>query len=277
MTESFRLEKDGPVTTLTLSRPEKRNSMDAAFWEDFPDAVDEVSHGGGCRVLVIQSEGPHFSSGIDLGMFQDIGEEDLGAAKALGTYRHVQRMQRTFTALEKAPMPVIAAIQGACLGAGVDLVTACCIRLCTEDAYFSIYESVMGLTADVGTFPRVLNLLPEGIVKELSYTGRKMYADEALRLGFVNRALESHEACNDAAQALAAEIASRAPMAIHGTKDIIQWSRDHSTDDALDRIALWNASNLQPSELMAAMVAKQTGQPGQFAEVPKFRKVDGRD
>lgn len=277
MTESFRLDHNGPVSTLTLSRPEKRNAMDAAFWEDFPDAVDEVSAAGTCRALVIASEGPHFSSGIDLGMFQNITDDDLGAAKGMGAYRHIKRMQRTFTSLEKAPMPVIAAVQGGCIGAGVDLVTACCIRLCTEETYFSVYETVMGLTADVGTFPRILNLLPEGIVKELSYTGRKMLADEAMRLGFVNRVLKSHDECNQAAQDMAAEIAKLAPMAVHGTKEIVNWSRDHTTDEALDRIALWNGSNLQPSELMAAMVAKQTKEPGQYASLPKLRKVDGRD
>ncbi|NNU15530.1 enoyl-CoA hydratase [Parvularcula sp. ZS-1/3] len=277
MTDSFRLERDGHVATLTLSRPEKRNAMDAAFWEDFPDAVDALSEEGSCRALVIASEGPHFSSGIDLGMFQNVQDDELGAAKGMDSYRFIKRMQRTFTSLEQARMPVIAAVQGGCIGAGVDLVTACCIRFCTEDTYFSVYEAVMGLTADVGTFPRILNLLPEGIVRELSYTGRKMMADEALRLGFVNRVLPDHDAVNQAAQELAAEIATRAPMAVHGTKEIITYSRDHTTDEALDRIALWNGSNLQPSELMAAMVAKQTGQPGQFANLPPRRKVDGRD
>ncbi|MEM9810943.1 MAG: enoyl-CoA hydratase-related protein, partial [Pseudomonadota bacterium] len=110
-----------------------------------------------------------------------------------------------------------------------------------------------------------------------SYTGRKFKPDEALRLGFVNRVLPDHEAANSAAQEMAQEIAAKAPMAIHGIKEIIKFSRDHSTEDALDRIALWNASNLQPSELMAAMGAKQTGEPGQFTALPQRRKVDNRD
>lgn len=277
MTQAFRLDHDGPVATLTLSNPEKRNAMGAAFWEDLPDAVEALSASGECRALVIASEGPVFSSGIDLGMFSTVQKEDLGAAKGLDFYRMVHRMQRAFTALEDARMPVIAAIQGGCIGGGVDLATACDIRLCTEDAFFTIFEISIGMTADVGTFPRVMNHLPEGIVRELAYTGRRMMSAEALRLGFVNRVLPDHEACVSAAKELAAEIASKAPMAVHGCKDIITYARDHTTAETLDRIALWNASMLQPSELMAAMAAKQTGQPGQFAPLPPLRKVDGRD
>jgi len=273
MTDAFRLTHDGPVSTLTLCNPEKRNAMSLPFWTDLPDAVDELSNSGTCRALVIQSEGPHFSSGIDLGMLAGVRPQDLGAAEGLYTYRAILELQRAFTALEKARMPVIAAIQGGCIGGAVDLVTACDIRLCTTDAYFTIYEVNMGMTADVGTFPRILNLLPEGIVRELSYTGRRMLAEEALRLGFVNRTLEGHEACNGAAQELAHEIASKAPMAVHGAKEIITYCRDHTTDEGLDRIALWNASNLQSSELMAAMAAKQTGQPGQFAKLPEMKKA----
>lgn len=273
MTDSFRLTHDGPVSTLTLSNPDRRNAMSAPFWEDLPDAVTELSASGHCRALVIEAEGPHFSSGIDLQMLAATRQQDLGAAEGLYTYDLIKRMQRTFSSLEAARMPVIAAIQGGCIGGAVDLVTACDIRVCTEDTYFTVYEVNMGMTADVGTFPRILNLLPEGIVRELSYTGRKMHADEALRLGFVNRVLADHESANTAAQALAHEIATKAPLAVHGAKAIINYARDHTTEETLDRIALWNASNLQPSEVMAAMTAKQTGEHGSFAPLPKQKKI----
>jgi enoyl-CoA hydratase len=273
MTQTFCVLHDGPVATLTLSNPEKRNAMSAAFWEDFPDAIDELSASGDCRALVIDAEGPVFSSGIDLSMFQAVKKPDLGAAEGMDAYHLILRMQRTFTALEKARMPVIAAIQGPCIGGGVDLATACCIRLASREAYFSVYEINIGMTADVGTFPRLLNHLPEGIVRELSYTGRKMHAEEAMQRGLVNQVYDDAEAVRTAAQELAAEIATKAPMAVYGTKDIITYARDHRTEESLDRIALWNASNLQASELMAA---KQTGQPGQFASLPPKRRVDGK-
>ena len=273
MTESFRIAHDGPVATLTLSNPEKRNAMVAAFWEDFPDTIEEISASGTCRALVIQSEGPHFSSGIDVSMLAGVKPDNLGAAEGVFTYELILRMQRAFSAIEAARMPVIAAIQGGCIGGGVDLVTACDIRLCTADAYFTVYEINMGMTADVGTFPRLLNHLPEGLVRELSYTGRKMHAEEAHRLGFVNRVHESHEACNAAAQALAREIAEKAPLAVYGAKAIITYARDHKTDETLDRIALWNASNLQPTEVMAAMTARQTREPGRFASLPPRGKL----
>lgn len=276
MTQAFRLSHDGPVTTLTLSNPERRNAMGASFWEDLPGAVEELSANGTCRALVIDSEGPHFTSGIDLSMFSALQPEGLGAAKNLDFYAMVLRMQRAFSSLEDARMPVIAAVQGGCIGGGVDMVTACDIRLCTEDAFFKVEEVNIGMTADVGTFPRLLNHLPEGLVRELSYTGRKMLADEALRLGFVNRVLTSHEDCRAAAQEMAQEIASKAPMAVHGAKQMITYSRDHTTAEALDRIALWNSANLQPSELMAAMASRQTGRPGEFASLPPKRTIDGR-
>ncbi len=276
MTQAFRITHDGPVATLTLSNPEKRNSMDAHFWEDFPAAVRELDKSGDTRVLVIASEGPHFSAGIDLSVLAG-SKPDVGAASGLDFYHSVKRMQQTFSCLEDARMPVIAAVQGGCFGAGVDLVTACDMRVCAEDAFFTIYEVVVGMTADVGTFPRILNLLPEGIVRELSYTGRKFKADEALRLGFVNRVGADAQATLSAAYELAHDIAAKAPLAVAGCKDIINYSRDHKTDEALDRIAIWNASMLQSSEVMAAMTAKQTGEPGEFTKLPRFRSIDGRD
>ena len=269
----FTVEHDGPVATITLSRPEKRNAMSAAFWEQLPDAVEAVDRSGDTRAIVLASTGPHFTAGIDLSAFTGVMGQEHGAAQGLDFLQVVRRMQRTFTALEEARVPVIAAIQGGCIGGGVDMATACDVRLCTEDAYFTIYEVEIGMTADVGTFPRILNLLPEGIVRELAYTGRKMGAEEAARYGLVNRVLPDHATCVAAAQEMAREIASKAPLAVHGCKRAITYGRDHTTQEALDWIGLWNASMLRQSELMAAMAAKRSGEPGQFAKLPPLRKV----
>ena len=271
MSTPFRLTHDGPVSTLTLSNPEKRNALVREVWEDLPKAIDELSDSGTCRALVIDSEGPHFTAGIDLTMLAGAAPDNLGAAEGLHVYHMVLFLQEAFSCLERARMPVIASIQGGCIGAGVDLITACDIRLCTADAYFTIYEINMGMTADVGTFPRILNHLPEGIVRELAYTGRRMTPEEALRWGLVNSIHDSQEACNKAAQDMAQEIATKAPMAVHGSKEIITYCRDHTTAEGLDRIALWNAANLKSSELMQAMQAKTTGQPGSFASLPEIK------
>jgi enoyl-CoA hydratase len=272
MTRAFTVAYDGPVATVTLSNPEKRNALSAPFWEEFPDAIEEIDRSGETRCIVLGSEGPHFTAGLDLSAFGSVVSE-VGAAAGLDFLNVVSRMQRAFNALEDARVPVIAAIQGGCIGGGVDMVTACDVRLCARDAYFTIYEVVIGMTADVGTFPRILNHLPEGVVRELAYTGRRMGAEEAHARGLVNAVHEDHAAVRAAAQEMAREIATRAPMAVHGCKRAITYARDHTTKEALDWVGLWNASMLKQSELMEAMRAKQTGEPGDFAKLPRLRKV----
>ncbi|RFB05954.1 enoyl-CoA hydratase-related protein [Parvularcula marina] len=276
MTQQFTIETDGPVATLTLDRAEKRNALALPFWEDFPAAIEELDKSGDIRAIVIAANGPLFCAGIDLSAFAGVAGDrsKLGAAAPLDFIEKVGRMQRTFTVLEEARVPVIAAIHGKCLGAGVDMITACDIRLATKDAAFSVYEIHIGMTADVGTFPRLLNHLPEGLVRELAYTGREMGAEEALRYGLVNHVHETHEDVISAAQDMARDIATKAPMAVHGCKRAITYSRDHKTKEALDYIGLWNASMLNPSELMTAAAAKQSGQPGQFAKLPQKTRLD---
>lgn len=263
---------DGAVATVTLDRPEKRNALALSFWDEFPAEIERLDAGGDVRAIVVAGEGPAFCAGIDLAVLADAAAgEDLGAAAPADFMQRVALMQRTFSVLEDARIPVIAAVHGKCYGAGVDLVTACDIRLASEDAAFSVYEINVGMTADVGTFPRLCHLLPEGIVRELSYTGREMRAEEAQHFGFVNRVLPDAASVRTAAQELAAEIATKAPLAIFGCKRAITYARDHTTRDSLERIGIWNASMLQKSEVMAAMAAKQTGTAGAFAQLPVAR------
>ncbi len=278
--QCFDISSDNGVAHIKLSRPEKRNSMILEFWDELPEAVDEIDKSGDARVIVLSSTGPHFTAGLDLASFAQVttnadvaNETHREATKGLGFYHKVKRMQDCFTALERTRAPVIAAIQGGCIGGGVDMVTACDMRYCTSDAYFTIYEIMIGMTADVGTFPRILNLLPEGIVRELAYTGRKMSADEAKSYGLVNHVYDGHEAMLDGVMATARAIADKAPMAIYGLKNIVTYARDHTTADTLDYIGLWNASMLQQSEVMEAMGAKQSNKPGNFAPLPRLKKI----
>ena len=275
--ECFSVSIADGVAHIRLLRPEKRNAMSPSFWTDLPAIVDNIDAHSRARAIVISSTGPIFSAGIDVSMFGTIGGSGDKNQPTYGMefYDKVLRLQESFTALERCRVPVIAAIQGGCIGGAVDLVTACDIRVATEDAYVTIYEINVGMTADVGTFPRILNHLPEGIVRELAYTGRRMGAEEAVRLGLFNSAHPDHEACVEAALEMAREIASKPPLAVAGCKRIITYSRDHSTADALDNIAVWNMSMLIPAEMMEAMASKAQKRPGEYADLPRTAASEG--
>jgi len=180
-------------------------------------------------------------------------------------------MQDSFNALENCRLPILAAIQGGCIGGGVDLITACDMRYATADAFLTIYETKIGMTADVGTFPRIVKLMPEGVVRELAYTGRRMPAAEAQQLGLVNRVYDDHQALLAGVMEIAHEIAANAPLAVHGCKRAIQYARDHSTQEGLEWIGMWNASMLQNDEILEAMSAAQEKRSGDFADLPIIR------
>jgi enoyl-CoA hydratase len=181
-------------------------------------------------------------------------------------------MQDSFSVLETCRLPVLAAIQGGCIGGGVDLVTACDMRYATRDAFVTIYETKIGMTADVGTFPRIVKLIPEGLVREMAYTGRRVSAEEARDMGLVNRVYDSQEDMLAGVMEIAREIAANAPLAVHGCKRAITYARDHSTQEGLEWIGMWNASMLQSDEIMEAMTARQESRPAEFVDLPSVRK-----
>jgi len=264
------------IAHVVLNRPEKRNSMNAAFWAELPRIVQDIDDGAKARVIVLSSTGPHFSAGLDLSSLSGGGEVDESVSeqhrrlqRGAAFYETALRTQRSFTALEDCRIPVLAAIQGGAIGGGVDLVVACDMRYATEDAYLTIFETNIALTADVGTFPRLCKLLPEGIVRELAYTGRRMSAHEAFERGLVNRVFPDHASMLAGVLEVAAEIATKAPLAVAGCKRMINYARDHNTADALDYIAIWNASMFQTEEIREALTANGEKRPGDFASLPK--------
>jgi enoyl-CoA hydratase len=274
------------IAHIVMSRPEKRNSMIPEFWDELPRIVQEIDDEARARVIVISSTGPHFSSGLDVTAFApDAGLGGLAGAEAARArrqagarfYQMVRHMQRTFTCLEECRLPVLAAIQGGAIGGGVDLVTACDMRYATEDAFLTIFEINIGMTADVGTFPRIVKLLPEGVVRELAYTGRRMPASEAQALGLVNRVYPGQQQMLDGVMEVAREIASKPPLAVYGCKRMINYARDHSTADGLDYIGIWNASMLQPEEMAEAMRANAEKRPGDFVDLPPARRRMSRE
>lgn len=277
--ECFEVSIADKIAHVVLNRPDKRNSMNPAFWKELPEIIKDIDHGSKARVIVLSSTGPHFTSGLDVSSFgaisNPVADDDKKTRKLqAGTafYDNVLHMQESFSCIEKCRVPVLAAIQGGCIGGGVDLVTACDIRYATEDAFLTIFETNIGMTADVGTFPRLVNLIPEGYVREMAYTGRRVSAQEARSMGLINQVFTDQEAMLEAVMAIARDIASKAPLAIYGCKRMINYARDHNTADSLDYIAIWNATHLQIEEIQEAMAANAEKRPGNFVELPKSRK-----
>jgi len=236
--ECFELKVEGGVAHLQLSRPERRNAMTAAFWKELPEIVHSLS----VNVLVLSSTGSHFCAGLDVSMF---GSGVLTTESVEGRKKFRQKLeelQASLNSLAEAPFPVIAAVQGGCIGGGVDMATACCLRYATRDAFFVIQEINLGMMADVGTFNRMPKQLPEAVVRELGYTGDRLSAERAERLGFVNGLFDTHEQLVAGALQVAKRIASKAPVAVAATKQMISYTRDHSVAESF---AYLNA--LQPA------------------------------
>ena len=275
----FDIEFLGHVAHIKLNRPEKRNAMNWDFWRDLPRIVGDIDTHARARCIVLSSTGPVFSAGLDLSLFgQDVFASSKTAKmneKELQTPQNFMSflsfLQDSISSLQKARIPVICAIQGGCIGGGVDLICSADIRLSTNDAFFSIRETKIGMVADVGTFPRIVKLLPEGIVKELAFTGRNFSAQEAKEYGFVNKLYESHDSLIEGALEIANEIASNSPAAVYGCKRVIDFSRDHTIDEGLEWINMWNASMLSQSELMEGFQSYKSKKEGNFAELPKLK------
>jgi enoyl-CoA hydratase len=269
VSEFFKLQIDGAVAHLAMNRPAKANGMTPAFWEEFPVLVRELDANPSIRALVISGEGKHFTGGMDLAAFAGIAEITK-AEPARGAYalrKLILKLQDSFTALEHARFPVIAAVHGACLGAGIDMISACDLRLASEDASFAIEEIHIGMTADVGTLQRMPKLVAPGIVKELAFTGRRFSAAEARAWGFVNSVHASREQTLGAAFELACEVAAKSPLAIAGIKQAVDYARDHPVRDSLEQMATWNAGMLRPEDLTSALNARMAKKQAVFADL----------
>jgi enoyl-CoA hydratase len=274
--QCFTLTRHDHVAHLVLNRPEAMNTMHPTFWRELDEALTQLHREGSARALVISSTGKHFSAGMALETFGgEIAMDDSTPEGRAAVYDLLTDMQSTFTKLETLRIPVIAAIQGGCIGGAVDMVTACCIRYATADAFFCIQEINIGMVADVGTLQRLPKLVPLGVVKELAYTGRRLTAQKALGYGLVNEVFDSHDAMVAAALQCAREIASKPPVAIWGTKQVIHYARDHSVDDSLKQMgwvqgAIW--SNAHVRESVTAMKEKRAANFPALPPVGSFRE-----
>jgi enoyl-CoA hydratase len=257
------------IATVRLNRPEKLNAMNLAMWHDIRRAFDHIDALPEVRVAVLEGEGRAFTSGIDLQMMMGLSgqiQNDCDGRMRESLRRVILDLQDALTSLERCRKPVLAAVHGACVGGGIDLITCADMRYCSSDAWFSIKEIDIGMTADVGTLQRLPKLIGEGMVRELAYTGRKFDAAEAKDMRLVNRVFESPEALRDGVRALAAEIAAKAPLAVRGVKEMITYARDHSVADGLNYNATWNAAMLMSADLQEAMMAGMAKRPPTFRD-----------
>jgi enoyl-CoA hydratase len=273
----FDVSLDGQVAHIKLNRPDAFNAMNRAFWNELPAIVRDIDDNARARAIVISSTGRHFSAGMDLQNFAGVGGDGAATAsdRAMAgeaSRRHLRSLQDAFSCLDEARMPVIAAIQGGCVGGGVDLTSACDIRYASADAFFCIQEINIGMTADAGTFPRLCRLIPQGWVRELAYTGRRLPAETAREIGLVNAVLPDHGAVVAHALAVAGEIASKSPLAVAGSKVMINYAREHDTAAALDYIGVWQAGMFAGSQMTESFQAKQEGRAPRFPDLLPVRR-----
>jgi enoyl-CoA hydratase len=263
--ETLTLAVQDHIATVRLNRPDKANAMNATMWQDIRLAFDWLDGQAEVRVAVLEGEGRHFTAGIDLAMMMGLAPQiqdpcDGRTREALR--RVILDMQDTLTSLERCRKPVLAAIHGACVGGGIDLICCADMRYCSADAYFSIKEIDIGMVADVGTLQRLPKLIgSQGLVRELAYTGRRVEAAEAREIGLVNRVFDSREALQAGVRELATTIAAKSPLSIRGTKEQLNYARDHSVADGLNYIATWNAAMLMSEDLSRAMMAGKGAAP----------------
>jgi enoyl-CoA hydratase len=263
----FDVEMKDKVAHVRLNRPNELNTMTREFWSELPEIINRISDEGRARAIVLSSTGRHFTAGMDISVFTGGGmgmsmqQGEAGSITEVGRQRAnvrlaVLHLQETFSCLEKARIPVLAAVQGGCIGGGIDMISACDMRYATADAFFCIQEINIAITADVGTLQRLPKIIPEGIARELAYTGDRMPAQRAREVGLVNEIFEDHDALLEGVTEIASRIAARSPLAIWGTKEMINYSRDHTVADSLNYVATWQTGMFQPADMLEAFKAK---------------------
>ncbi len=262
----FELSHDGAIAHLKLNRPERMNTMAPAFFPAVRDTVRALDAAGATRVLVISSTGKHFSAGMSLDVFAGEGLSlTTGTARQrLAFQESLRKLIDCFSALDEARFPVVCAIQGGCIGGALDLATACDIRLCSADAFFTVQETSIGMAADLGVLQRLPKIVPQGVAREMVYTGERLSAERALATGLVNAVLADAPTLLDHAMTLARSIASKSPLAIAGSKLALNHARDHSTASALEQMALLQSAIFDIDEMATAIAAWKEKRTAEF-------------
>jgi enoyl-CoA hydratase len=273
---SLEVSLDGPIAHVRLCRPNELNSMNRAFWTELPDALHRLDTAGTARVVVLSSTGKHFTAGMDLSVFAGTGmtpSDSREVGRTREALRHsVFALQESFNVIERIRMPVLAAIQGGCIGGGIDMISACDARYCTDDAFFCIQEINIGMVADLGTLQRLPKIIPSGMARELAYTGRRLPASRAKQIGLVNETFPDHAALLAGVLEVAREIAERSPLAVCGSKEMLNYARDHSVQDGLNHIATWQTGMFQSADMQECFAAKSEQRKPVFENLAALKK-----
>jgi enoyl-CoA hydratase len=254
----FIVHVEHKIAQVSFNRPEKSNALHMDAWIEMKEIFDTLSSTPEVRVIILFGEGKHFCSGIDLELlrsikqFKDIPSSEERAEKIKDL---ILTLQEAVTSIEKCSKPVIASVDNGCIGGGVDIISACDLRYCTKDAYFTIKEIDLGMVADLGTLQRLPKVISSGVVAEMAYTGRNVFGDEANTIGLVNECFESKEDLTKGVDKIAKTIARKSPLSIRGIKEVLRYSREHSVKDSLNHVADWNSIALQSNDLTEAISA----------------------
>jgi len=266
--DTLKLSLAAGVARIELHRPHKANAIDAAMWRELREAMQWLDATPPARVGILSAAGAHFSAGLDLAMLDQLKAQTADACDGRSremTRRNILDLQDTVSAIERCRKPVIAEIHAACVGGGIDIVTACDMRYCCEEAWFSVKEIDVGLVADVGTLQRLPRLVGEGMARELAYTARRFSGAEAAQMRLVNRCHTTRAELAAAVADIAAQLAAKSPLCLRGTKEMISYVRDRPVADGLNYIATWNAAMLYSEDLDEALRAVRE------RRTPKFR------
>lgn len=254
----FKIEIEQKIALVSLNRPEKANALHMEAWVELQSVFETLSKSDEVRVIILSGEGKHFCSGIDLELLMSISqfqEIACNGKRSEKVRELILSLQQSITAIEKCSKPVLAAIHNGCIGGGVDIATACDMRYCTDEAYFTIKEIDLGMVADLGTLQRLPKIISPAMAAEMAYTGRKVFGPEAKSIGLVNHCYASKDKLMEGVMQMASAIASKSPVSIRGTKDVLHYTRDHSVEDGLNYIANWNAAMLLSADLTEAFKA----------------------
>lgn len=264
----FKIKIENKVATVAFNRPEKSNALHMEAWKEMKKIFNSLSNGPEVRAIVLTGEGKNFCAGIDLELLMSVAEYqkiECSGRRSEEIRKLVLTLQEAVNSIENCKKPVLAAVHGGCIGGGVDIIAACDMRYSTDDAYFTIKEIDLGMVADLGTLQRLPKLISPGMVSEMAYTGRKVHGKEANESGLVNQSYPTRDELLESVTKLAQSIASKSPLSIRGTKEVLKYSRDHSVDDSLNYMATWNAAMLLSDDLSEAFKASME------KRAPKFK------
>lgn len=257
------------MANVVLNRPDKVNALNKKAWEELKEIFELIDKTPEVRVAILSGNGKLFCAGIDLQLLMSVKEIESMECQGRRSERimkFVKELQAPVNAIENCSKPVIAAVHNGCIGGGLDIIAACDLRYCTEDAYFTIKEIDMGMVADLGTLQRLPKFVKPAVVAEMAYTGRKVGANEAKEIGLVNNHYSDKNAMMNEVQKLAETIASKSPISIRGTKEVLRHTRDHSVEDGLHHMAVWNAAMLMSDDLTKAFMAAMSKQKPEFKD-----------